>query len=169
MLKSNDSASPFEFVQPNELVWFYSSSLILWKDGVVDNMEDVARMMVKGGPMILASAKPTPPPDNRPDKSLWEAVKHEMFLFLCADDKKYRKLWSEVRKVRKKGTTAVVTVISAALGASIGVAATLVSAFVAVCIYAILKIGKEAYCSVKAQSLPMPSIAPKKRIVRKAR
>lgn len=70
----------------------------------------------------------------------------EMQVFLCTGDKRYKALWKQIEELKKKSTTAIVGIIAAYLGASIGVAATLLSGFVAVCLYAVVKVGKEACC-----------------------
>ncbi len=98
-----------------------------------------------------ASAKPGIPDDKRPDKKYWDYVKSEMHLFLCTDDKKYKALWKQITDLQKKSTTAIVGLIATFLGATVGAPATLLSGFVAVCLYAAIKIGKEAYCNYSAK------------------
>jgi hypothetical protein len=73
-------------------------------------------------------------------------VKEEMGVFLCKDDKRYRELWKRIAAQEKKSTTALVGVIAAFLGQVVGAPATLLAGFVAVCLYAVAKLGKEAYC-----------------------
>jgi hypothetical protein len=66
--------------------------------------------------------------------------------FLCTNDKRYKELWSRINAVEKRGTTAVVLVISGYLGEQFGLQASVLAGFVAVVLYGVLKIGKEAYC-----------------------
>ncbi len=121
--------------------------LVAWKLGLVENEDQVAAFMYRGGPVSpQASAGGKPGEDRRPDKSYWEAVKTEMHLFLCTGDKRYRDLWKRIDALEGKGTTALVGVIATFLGATLGAPATLVAGFVAVCLYGIAKLGKEAYC-----------------------
>ena len=121
--------------------------LIAWKLGLVGTEDEVAAFMYHGGPVSpQASAGGSHGEDRRPDKTYWEAVKTEMHLFLCTDDKRYRELWKRIAALEGKSTTAMVSVIAAFLGASIGVPATLIAGFVAVCLYGVAKLGKEAYC-----------------------
>ena len=125
--------------------------LVAWKLGLVENEDQVAAFMYRGGPVSpQASAGGKPGEDRRPDKRYWEAVKAEMHLFLCTGDKRYRELWKRIDALEGKGTTALVGVIAASLGATLGAPATLVAGFVAVCLYGIAKLGKEAYCRYSA-------------------
>jgi len=125
--------------------------LVAWKLGLVDNEEGVAQFMINGGPVSpQAAAQKFDKEDRRPDKSYWDAVKKEMHLFLCTGDDRYAELWRRINALEKKGTTAVVGVIAAFLGATIGAPATVVAGFVAVCLYGVTKVGKEAYCRYAA-------------------
>jgi hypothetical protein len=147
-----DTPSLLEAVEAEELL-YEAPSLYAWQLGAVSNAEGVAQFMYRGGPFppqASASRKP-PPEDPRPEKRYWEFVKTEMQTFLCTDDKRYKSLWKQIEELKKRSTTAIVGVIAAYLGASIGVAATLLSGFVAVCLYAVIKVGKEAYCNYVAR------------------
>lgn len=125
--------------------------LIAWKLGLVDNEDEVAAFMYHGGTVSpQASTGGKLDKDRRPDKSYWEAVKTEMHLFLCTDDKRYRELWKRIEALEGKGTTALVGVIATFLGAMVGAPATLIAGFVAVCLYGVAKVGKEAYCRYSA-------------------
>ena len=121
--------------------------LFAWEIGIASTDEEVANLMYRGGrfpPQM--STRRTPPEDTRPEKTYWDHVKNEMRLFLCTDDKKYKALWKQIDAMQKKSTTAIVGVIAAFLGSSLGAPATILAGFVAVCLYAALKVGKEAYC-----------------------
>lgn len=121
--------------------------LIAWKLGIVQTENEVAAFMYRGGPVSpQASAHDPRGEDRRPDKTYWEAVKTEMHLFLCTNDNRYQELWKRLAALEGQGTTALVGVIATFMGASIGAPATLISGFVAVCLYGIAKLGKEAYC-----------------------
>ena len=126
--------------------------LIAWKLGLVENEDGVAAFMYHGGPVSpQASAAGRGGEDRRPDRTYWESVKTEMHLFLCTDDKRYKKLWARIDGLENKGTAALVSVIATFLGASIGAPATLLAGFVAVCLYGMTKLGKEAYCRYAGQ------------------
>ncbi|NMM88609.1 hypothetical protein B2J88_30400 [Rhodococcus sp. SRB_17] len=129
--------------------------LIAWKLGLVHTEDEVAAFMYHGGPVSPQASTSGPHgEDRRPDKTYWDAVKTEMHLFLCTDDKRYRELWKRIAALEGKGTTALVGVIATFLGASLGVATTLIAGFVAVCLYGVAKLGKEAYCSYAHQRGP---------------
>ena len=141
-----DTKSLIDAVDPDELT-VEAPTLIAWKLGMVNDMEGVAQFMYRGGPFSpQASTRRPPIEDKRPDKRYWEFVKEEMGVFLCKDDKRYRELWKRIATLEKKSTTALVGVIAAFLGQVIGAPATLLAGFVAVCLYAVAKLGKEAYC-----------------------
>ena len=121
--------------------------LFAWEMGVALTDEDVANFMYRGGLFpAQMSTRRMPPEDPRPDKKFWNYVKTEMRLFFCTEDKKYKSLWKQIDDMQKKSTTAIVGVIAAFLGSSLGAPATILAGFVAVCLYAALKVGKEAYC-----------------------
>lgn len=129
----------------------FAPALVLWRRNHVHDEEDVVQFMVRGGPQSpTMSAVTHSREDLRPERSYWHAVKTEMRVFLCTDDKKYRELWKRINALERKSSTAVVGVVAAFLGASLGVAGTLLAGFVAVCLYAFTKIGKESYCRLTA-------------------
>lgn len=142
-----DTASLLAAIDPKELT-YEETSLIAWEIGAVSSDEEVASFMYRGGNFPpRASAKPSKAEDRRPDQKYWNYVKAEMRLFLCTDDKKYRALWKQIAGLQKKSTTAIVGLIAAFLGELVGAPAALLAGFVAVCLYAVLKVGKEAYCN----------------------
>lgn len=130
-----------------------ATPLVIWEMGAASTKEEVACFMYRGGPCPpQASVRPPHIDDQRPEKKYWDFVNAEMQLFLCTDEKKYRALWKQIQEMQKKSTTAIVGLIATFLGASIGVSATLLSGFVAVCLFAALKVGKEAYCAFTLQN-----------------
>jgi len=132
--------------------------LVSWKLGLVDNADQVAAFMYRGGPVSPQASVQhgLAEQDARPERSYWDAIKAQMHIFLCTDDVRYQELWRRIDALEHKTTNTLVGVIAAALGASIGVAATLVAGFVAVSLYALAKLGKEAYCAYAA---PAPDAA----------
>ncbi|WP_152033899.1 hypothetical protein [Paracidovorax avenae] len=128
--------------------------LFAWETGIASTDEEVASLMYRGGrfpPQM--STRRTPPEDTRPEKTYWDHVKNEMRLFLCTDEKKYKALWKQIEAIQKKSTTAIVGVIATFLGSSLGAPATILAGFVAVCLYAALKVGKEAYCGYSSNEV----------------
>ena len=86
--------------------------------------------------------------ESRPPKKYWEQVKTEIVILLCTDDKKYKKLRSKLNSSSDKGTTLLLAAISASVGSAMGVKAGLISAFCAVILHSLVKIGKESYCAI---------------------
>lgn len=84
--------------------------------------------------------------NSRPSKKYWIAVKFEIRLLVCTDDEKYSKLRDKLSLEAKKGTGVAVASISAVVGSVLGAEATLIAGFIALALYAVIKIGKEAYC-----------------------
>lgn len=146
-----DTSSLLATIDATELT-YEATSLIAWDIGAVSSEEEVASFMYRGGKRPpLASANHPRIDDRRPDRKYWDYVKSEMRIFLCTDDKKYRALWRQIAELQKKSTTAIVGIIATFLGASVGAPATLLAGFVAVCLYAALKVGTEAYCRFTAE------------------
>jgi hypothetical protein len=147
-----NTASLLSAIDPDELSVF-APSLSGWKRGLFANEDQVAEFMVQGGatsPTASATGGPAGQ-DPRPNRKYWDFVKQEMHVFLCKDDKRYKDLWKSIAALQKKSTTAIVGLIAAYLGGLISAPATLLAGFVAVCLYGMLKIGKEAYCQQAAQ------------------
>ncbi|SAL04042.1 hypothetical protein AWB81_06570 [Caballeronia arationis] len=80
----------------------------------------------------------------------WDQLKSEFRLLLCTKDKKYQALRRDLAKTSSKSQLAVVSAISAAVGASIGVVAGALVPVCAICLIAVLKLGQEAFCQVKS-------------------
>ena len=85
--------------------------------------------------------------ESRPPKKYWEAVKNEVRILICTDDQKYLKLREQLTLESEKVTKSIVAILSAFIGSVLGVEATLLTGFCAVSLYAISKVGKEAYCA----------------------
>lgn len=129
-----------------------ASALMAWEIGAVDNMDSVAQVMYRGGPLPPQASVRRPRDsmglevDPRPEKRYWTLVKEELTVFLCTNDKKYKELWSRINSLEKKGTAGIVLVVSGYLGEKFGLQASVLAGFVAVFFYGVLKVGKEAYC-----------------------
>ena len=141
-----DTSALLQSVNPNELT-LEATALAAWAIGAVSTADEVASFMYQGGRFApQASLRSPQSADSRPHRKYWGFVKTEMRIFLCTDGKKYRALWKDISELQKKSTTAIVGVIAAFLGDWAGAPATLLAGFVAVCLYAAIKVGKEAYC-----------------------
>ena len=88
----------------------------------------------------------------------WQRFKNEFRLLLCADDKKYASLRKELSQYGGRAQLAIVSTIAASIAASVGVTVGALVPLCAICLIAVLKMGKEAFC--KAETLdvtPAPS------------
>lgn len=81
-------------------------------------------------------------------RAYWKQVKWEFHLFLCTDEKKYAGLRGALHKKGSCATTVVISTISAALAAKIGTVAGVITPLVAVCLYAVARIGINAFCAI---------------------
>ena len=154
-----NSSEFIESLEKDDLIPL-ASPIMAWEMGVVDGPEEVAEYMYKGGPYPpVAVIKPPrriklSEHDHRPERKYWELVKKEMHLFLCAEDKKYADLWESLGSIKSASGAACVAVIAAKMGEEIGAQATIISGFIAVCLYAVWRIGKESFCQYLQQTLP---------------
>ena len=77
----------------------------------------------------------------------WERVKEEIHILLCTNDQKYASLRHQLSSKGSRTQTAIVSTISAAVGAKAGFVAGAVVPLAALCLLAVLQLGKEAYCA----------------------
>lgn len=84
-----------------------------------------------------------------PDASYWRRLKREFCLFAASDDPKYKDLRERIRETSTGGTL-VLSAVSAAVGAHIGVEAAIVMPFVALLVIGSSGIGMNAFCSEHA-------------------
>ena len=80
---------------------------------------------------------------------IWDIIKREFRLFICEKDSKYDDLREKLNKLSSESTTAIVAVISAGLGATIGAAAAAISPLIAILLIAFIRLGKEGFCAFK--------------------
>jgi hypothetical protein len=83
---------------------------------------------------------------RRHKPNYWGAVRDEVHVFLCTDDKRYAAIKTQIASRAKGSQTVVIGAISAAIAGSISVPIGAVFPLAALCFLAVLKIGKEAYC-----------------------
>ena len=82
------------------------------------------------------------------DNKVWRAVKKEFNLFLCTNDPKYTELRDKLEKSRKATSSTIVSIIAAAITPILGFEIGALVGLVSVCLYGVIKVGKEAYCSL---------------------
>lgn len=68
-------------------------------------------------------------------------------LLVCTKDKKYSSLRKKLVSDAKESETAVVASISVAIAANFGIAAGLCAPFIALCLIALIRLGREVFCS----------------------
>jgi hypothetical protein len=76
----------------------------------------------------------------------WANLKAEFRLLICTNDKKYASVRRQMAAAVKKSQTTLVSTVAAALAVHLGVAAGLIAPFCALCLIALLRTGREAFC-----------------------
>ena len=76
----------------------------------------------------------------------WIAMKEEIYLFICTEDKKYAHLRGQFQKASVKSQTAIVSMIAAAVAASLGVIAGSLVPLCALALLAVVRVGQNAFC-----------------------
>jgi hypothetical protein len=77
----------------------------------------------------------------------WKRVKRELHLLVCTKDKKYAMLRKHLGKEGNATQMAIVTSISAGIGAYIGVSAAILGPFVTLGLMALVQVGANAWCA----------------------
>jgi hypothetical protein len=77
----------------------------------------------------------------------WKRVKHELHLLVCTNDRKYATLRKHLGKEGRTTQVAIVSSISAAIGAIIGASAAVIGPFVTLGLMALLQVGTNAWCA----------------------
>lgn len=88
----------------------------------------------------------------------WKSLKKEFKMLVCGKDQKYDILRAELNKKSKKAETLIVSIISAAFASTLGLSAGLIAPFCALCLIALLKLGREAFCSMEYLDIPLKEI-----------
>ena len=86
---------------------------------------------------------PQPNPDTKP---FWDNFVNEFNKFIC-DDNEYKSEKSAIQKESSISKGILISAISAALGAKIGFAATLLAPAVTLLLFTVGKMTKNAYCA----------------------
>lgn len=102
---------------------------------------------------VLSTAQFAFPP------AYWKNLKNEFRLLVCTSDKKYAPLRKELGLENQRSQTVIVSMIAVALAHSVGVAAGTLTPFCALCLLALARMGKEAFC--KSLDFDVP-VRPKK-------
>jgi hypothetical protein len=77
----------------------------------------------------------------------WKRVKHELHILICTNDRRYETLRRYIGKESKTTQVALVSTISAGIGAYLGMTATVIGPFVTLGLMALLQVGTNAWCA----------------------
>ena len=77
-------------------------------------------------------------------------VRREIHMLVCTRDRKYSGVRRKLDSLGSKGGQTVLAIVSASVGQALGVAAGAISGLVAVALFAVLKVGVNAYCATVA-------------------
>ena len=77
----------------------------------------------------------------------WKRVKRELHILICTNDRRYETLRRYIGKESKTTQVALVSTISASIGAYLGMAATVIGPFVTLGLMALLQVGTNAWCA----------------------
>jgi hypothetical protein len=83
---------------------------------------------------------------RRPSPTYWGRVRDEVHKLVCTSDPRYASLRRELAAHSGKSQTAIVGVISAYVASILGLATGAVVPLIALCLIALLRIGKNAFC-----------------------
>lgn len=79
--------------------------------------------------------------------NFWPNVRHELYLLICTDDPKYAEIRRRLDNESNKINAVIVGLVSAAVSAVLGLTAGVLAPFVALCLIALARVGKEAWCA----------------------
>jgi hypothetical protein len=88
----------------------------------------------------------------------WKNLKEEFRLLVCTDDLKYKDLRENLVKAGDKSYTTVVAAIAAAIAATLSLTVGVLVPFCALCLLALLRLGKEAYCKTVALNIVVNNV-----------
>lgn len=77
-------------------------------------------------------------------KSMWSAIKSEVYDYLCTTSKKYSKERNEAGITIKN----IITILSTAVASSFSIAVGVITGAVTIALLSALKIGKNAWCGI---------------------
>ena len=94
---------------------------------------------------------------DRARRTYWTSVRAEVHELVCTKSERYADLRKRLDSVGEKGDKAIVALVAAAIGSTLGVAAGAIGGLVAVALFAVVKIGVNAYCAMVAGPQAKPS------------
>jgi hypothetical protein len=88
------------------------------------------------------------------ESDFWRACKQELYSLFCTDDKRYSDLRKRIYSAGGKSETVIVSTIAATVAGTAGLMAGALVPFCAVCLLAVVKLGKEAFCRLAQVDQP---------------
>ena len=128
----------------NELVPMYQTSKILdvlRKEGLEESDYDQIGLSLTGEKQEAGLIVPAAAPATA-SKSMWGAIKSEVYDLLCTKSRKY----SAERKEAGVTIKNLITIIATAIASSFNIAIGVVTGAVTIALMSALKIGKNAWC-----------------------
>lgn len=89
--------------------------------------------------------------DGFSEDNYWGRLQDEMYRFLCTNDPHYKELRNKLTDAKFATSRFVIPAISATIGNMIGLAAGMITPFVALALLTIFKVGTSAWCSAHAR------------------
>lgn len=108
----------------------------------VDDLDYVAEAIATSVPELSGEKEPTTDSPRR----FWQNVRAEVRLLVCSADPKYKAIRDDLSREKPVVTKVAIGMIAAAVGAALGYAAGLLTPFVLLCLIAMVKVGREAWC-----------------------
>jgi hypothetical protein len=82
---------------------------------------------------------------------LWNAIKEEWFQLACTDNEKYKDLRIEIQELKGGPATIIISSIAVALATTLGIAAGVLTPFVAIFLHGIILLGNNTMCRTITQ------------------
>jgi hypothetical protein len=121
--------------------------------------KDINGFAIRAVPLDIMSLAPE---GTRPDYSpnFWSNFKHEMYVLICTNDRKYAALRKKLAQKARNANTVVVSTIASAFAAKLGFVAGALVPLVAFCLVMVLRVGKETWCTSFTQCQSLCGQAP---------
>jgi hypothetical protein len=130
------------------------------------SLQDEARNVLRADPELLSRAneisieaaggllasRAEPDVENLGASVLWRNFKKELRVLLCTDDREYAEVRKKIKDASKVTNTVIIPTIAAEVGHKIGVAAGVLTPFVALALLSIARIAKQMWCKASSEN-----------------
>jgi len=89
------------------------------------------------------------------DQDYWAQLKYEFALLVCTKEKKYQSLRKKLSSSANKSHATIVSTIAAVIATDFGITAGVLVPFIAMCLIAMLRMSKEAFCATWEWDVPL--------------